>query len=73
MNIDCSETEGGIFVIMGEACLLGIEAKYAGIWYLLISASLLEREVAGFGPECYMCGVFKCVPWAWKELVDNLY
>lgn len=68
MNIGCSETEGGIFVILREACLLGIEAKYAGIWYLLISASLLEREVAGFGPEYHMCRVFKCVPWAWKEL-----
>lgn len=53
---------------MREACLLGIEAKYAGVWYLLIFASLLEREVAGFGPECHMCRVFKCVPWAWKEL-----
>lgn len=68
MNIDCSETEGGTFVIMREACLLGIEAKYAGVWYLLIFASLLEREVAGFGPEYHMYGVFKCVPWAWKEL-----
>lgn len=68
MNIGCSETEGGIFVILREACLLGIEAKYAGIWYLLISTSLLEREVAGFGPECHMCGVFKHVLQTWKEL-----
>lgn len=68
MNIDYSETEGGIFVIMRDACFLGTEAEYAGIWYLLISASLLERKVAGFGPEFRMCGVFKCVPWACKEL-----
>lgn len=65
MNIDCSEAEGGIFVIMREACLLGIEAKYAGVWYLLIFASLLEREVAGFDPECEYV---ECVPWAWKQL-----
>lgn len=68
MSIDCSETEVGIFVIVRESCLLGIEAKYAGIWYLLIFASLLERGVAGFGPECHMYGVFKCFPWAWKVL-----
>lgn len=60
MNIDCSETEGSIFVIMSEACLRGIEAKYAEIWYLLISPSLLERGVADFGPECRKCGVFMC-------------
>lgn len=73
MNIDYSEAEGGISVIMREACLLGIEAKYAGIWYLLISASLLEREVAGFGPEFHMCGVFKCVPWGHARNSKRLY
>jgi len=63
VHIDHQTPRKVFVVIRREACLPGIGAKYAGIWYLWAAEG---RKVAGCGPECGICEEFEHVPQAWK-------